>query len=121
MNLNATLLVQGIHFLIAYGTIRFLFLKPVLRELNQEKQELDGLESVLTGNKEAYEKERMIAHTIAHEQHAYFAAHTPQHPQDANEYCHVPTIELAMPSEEQEARCVRSLRDTILKHVQEGQ
>lgn len=118
MNLNATLLAQGINFLIAYGLIRFLFIKPVLRELNQEKREIDGLEHALTANKEAFEKEREVGNIIAREQHAHFSRHTPSAYQDAAEYYRVPTVEAPMPDHSQNSKCVQGLRESILKYVQ---
>lgn len=58
MYINATLLVQIIHFLIAYFILRTLFFGPALRELDSEKQERLVLENDIQGVRLALERKQ---------------------------------------------------------------
>ncbi len=58
MYINATLLVQILHFLIAYIILRTLFFGPALRELEAEKRERVLLEDGIQAVRLALEKKQ---------------------------------------------------------------
>lgn len=43
MEINATLIVQAINFLVAYVLLRMLFFKPVVHAIKEEDNQRDGL------------------------------------------------------------------------------
>ena len=45
MKPNATLLVQAINFFVAYLMLRYLFIKPAVKAIEQEQQEKDHLQA----------------------------------------------------------------------------
>jgi len=47
MNINITLIVQGINFLIAYGIMRIFLLKPAVQVIRDEEAQQEKLNSVI--------------------------------------------------------------------------
>lgn len=70
MELNATLFIQGIHFLCAYGTLRTFLFKPVVAALKQEQDDHDHLLLEIESRKENYNNEhkRLIDEWKAYQQ-----------------------------------------------------
>lgn len=56
MNINATLLVQMVHFLIAYGALRYFLLRPLVALIMQDRAYQKKLEDIIL------EEERIRVH-----------------------------------------------------------
>lgn len=61
MNVNLTLVIQGLNFFCAYYLIRRFLLKPVVAMINQDHAQQIALESAIAARKEKVkEQERML-------------------------------------------------------------
>lgn len=58
MNINATLFVQAINFLIAYFLFRFILLKPAYREIVLQESEQEKLEGIVAADERSIEEAR---------------------------------------------------------------
>ena len=58
MNINATLFVQAINFLIAYFLFRFILLKPAYRLIVQEEKDQERLEGLIAADERSIEDVR---------------------------------------------------------------
>ncbi len=77
MELNSTLIVQAIHFAIAYGIIKYLFFQPVYALIQQERAEQEQRENALAYAKQLItQKERKLVMSWQESQD-YFARHIP--------------------------------------------
>lgn len=77
MTLNLTLLVQAIHFFIAYVLINRLLLKPALKVITDEKEKRDLLQARLEQEKMNVDRARKVMGNRWGECRAYFAHHRP--------------------------------------------
>lgn len=57
MNINATLVVQGLNFLCAYFLLKKLFFKPVVVVLDKEQLVQDGLITAINESKNALDEQ----------------------------------------------------------------
>ncbi len=78
MNINITLVVQAINFLIAYIIIRFLLFKPVVQELQQEWHEKDALNESIEKGKLAINDKIAIKDDNWRQCRNYFKKHAPK-------------------------------------------
>ncbi len=53
MNINCTLIIQGLHFGIAYGVLRIFFFKPVIRSIDQESNRQHALHAAIQAHEAA--------------------------------------------------------------------
>jgi len=76
--INATLIVQAIHFFIAYVILRTLFFAPAIRELDAEKDEQLRLEGTIEQVKLALERKQAIRDAQWREVQQFYAQNCPQ-------------------------------------------
>ena len=79
MNLNLTLLVQALHFFIAYMLIERLLFKPVLKAMNDDEEQLHTLRVELEAEKTTMQEIKHTKEIKWQECRAYFALHRPVH------------------------------------------
>ncbi len=58
MNVNATLIVQAVNFLIAYLLFRFILLKPAYRAITEEEQHKMELEHLVVRDRLSLEEKK---------------------------------------------------------------
>lgn len=78
MFIDATIIVQAIHFFIAYVILRTLFFRPALQELEMQKAEKQGLEDRIQYTKMVLEKKQHIRDEQWHETREFFDQNKPQ-------------------------------------------
>ena len=76
--INATLIVQAIHFFIAYIILRTLFFAPAIRELEAEKGEQLHLEGTIEEVKVSLERKQTIRDVQWREVQQFYAQNCPQ-------------------------------------------
>lgn len=97
MNINATLFVQAINFLIAYFLFRFILLKPAYREIVQEQNEQDSLEGIVAAD-----------HKLLEDTHAQRATQWQVCQKDCRRY---------LPKSIQQAQMFRGITPDVSVHV----
>lgn len=60
ISLNATLIVQAIHFFIAYLILRFLLFRPALALMNKERSSIEQLHYTIAQTKEHVTKQQIV-------------------------------------------------------------
>jgi hypothetical protein len=75
---NATLVVQMIHFGLAYQVIMRLLCKPVLRELVDDQQVLDGLQDTIRTTNEIIDRVTRQRYEQSLDVHRFFIKNQPQ-------------------------------------------
>lgn len=76
--INATLIVQAIHFFIAYIILRTLFFGPAIRELEAEKGEQLHLEDTILEVKASLERKQAIRDAQWREVQQFYTQNCPQ-------------------------------------------
>lgn len=75
--INATLVAQAFHFFIAYLLIKYLFFKPIFKQIEQE----DKLQESLIANVQSHQQSVALKEqdliTQWHSLRNYFASHVP--------------------------------------------
>lgn len=80
MEINGTLIVQGINFFIVYVILRLFFFKPIVASIHQEDKELETLQGAIEARTSSVlNKEREIREQWQAFQQSY--ASTIPHPQ----------------------------------------
>lgn len=75
--INGTILLQAIHFFIAYLIIRFLILKPILAVIFKEKQHHDSLIARIHETKDKVVQHEQEKKNMIMRYKNYFATHIP--------------------------------------------
>lgn len=78
MNINLTLVVQAVHFFIAYAIIKHLMLKPILKHMEQEESALTALHKKITHTENLIEQQEQIKLKQWRFLHTYFSNNTAQ-------------------------------------------
>jgi hypothetical protein len=76
--INATLIVQAVHFFIAYIILRTLFFAPAIRELEVEKGEQLHLEDTIEEVKVSLERKQAIRDAQWREVQQFYSQNSPQ-------------------------------------------
>ncbi len=76
--INATLIVQAVHFFMAYIILRTLFFAPAMRELEAEKGEQLQLEDTIEEVKGSLERKQAIRDAQWREVQQFYAQNCPQ-------------------------------------------
>lgn len=84
IQVNATILFQMVHVVIAYVIVRFVVLKPAMVILDAEEKQRVDLRDVIAYHYTLISREREAAHLLWREGNAFYERHAP-HSQDANQ------------------------------------
>lgn len=119
MELNSTLIVQAIHFAIAYCIIKYLFFEPVYAQIQLDDALTQEREHALAQAKQLVtQKERKIALSWQESQN-YFARHIPaSDSSDASLHTNiVPELRVEPIKPETIYAAVRDVENSLVKKV----
>ena len=77
ISFNATLLLQAVHFIIAYGIVRYLLLKPIIAAIYSEDSLAESLQESLQDRKAAIEEKHRELLAQWEICKRYFSTHAP--------------------------------------------
>jgi len=118
MNINATIFVQAINFFIAYLLFRFIFLKPVYSEIQQEKEYLASLTSSVQKNEQGLLEKKNENLKQWNGMRAYFVRYKPEIiDRRSIFYESLPQISIRTLSEEEQKELVETISHDLAKRM----